>query len=515
MLKSLHCIMLITSILSVSLFGNENIGLTKEIENRRESVVCAVETGNMSAENESEEGFFLGYTDGFWVEEDETVYLLKSYGNGVLELKRNSAREIALAESVLPADVISYMDKLYVFDDILSELQIYTKQGEFLVRSKIELKKDYVKGLAVAEEGVVVLTYDGQRIYVNPETGKQKKLKKQELPLVDVADYDYAEYVGTDEEGTVYSVHTTLVQDCSVISGELTLRAVSAEGELLGCYVLPVEEYKYLPGQYVQIMGNGNIYLLVPGENSVEVRKVALKETMVSRIDSISEAAEEKESVYAAESRYRKRIGTACTEKIRISRDEVKERSKDMAEYRWTLTKTNTQTAKSEKGVVLPREIAAVKKAHAGDADWSEKLTGIPYCWGGFHALDVGTKNQTFKKAIDKKFVAGNINPEGYYKYMTAGLDCSGFVSAAFGFKTKQSTKGLSDLGSKVSDVRKMEQMDILVYPGEHVIFFCEWINETTMLVSESAAREGKVVIHPKSLNELVVGGTYQMRSPW
>ena len=66
-----------------------------------------------------------------------------------------------------------------------------------------------------------------------------------------------------------------------------------------------------------------------------------------------------------------------------------------------------------------------------------------------------------------------------------------------------------------ISDIKKMEQMDLLVYPGEHVIFFYEWMNDTTLLVSESAAREGKVIVHPKTLNELVVGGTYQMRSPW
>ena len=142
-------------------------------------------------------------------------------------------------------------------------------------------------------------------------------------------------------------------------------------------------------------------------------------------------------------------------------------------------------------------------------------MTGIPYCWGGFNAIDVGVSGRTFKNALEKKYVAGNIDTNGYFKYMTAGLDCSGYVSAAFGLKEKQSTKGLSDIGSKISDINKLEQMDMLVYPGEHVIFFMEWINDSTMLIGESARREGKVIIHPKSLNELVVNGMYQMRSPW
>ncbi len=515
MLKGLQSIVLLSFVLSVSLFGDENIGLTKEIDNQREGIIYTVENNRTYAEDEAEDRITSDYSDGFWVEEDETVYILKSYENRVLEMKKNSTREIVLSETVLPADVVCSKERLYVFDDILLELQIYTLQGELLVRSKIELENDYVKCLQKAEEGVVVLTHRNQRILVNPETGKQKKLKVQELPLVDVAEYDYAEYVGTDEEGTVYAVYTQLVKDCSIISGELVLRAVSAEGDVLGCYVLPVEEYLYLPGQYIHVLDNGNIYLLVPTESALEIRKISIKETMESHMDSIEEAAVETESLYAAESKYRKKLGTACTEKIKLSRKEVMERSRVMAEYEWTLKKTNTQTSKSEEGVVLPREIAAARETNEGKSSWSVTMTGIPYCWGGFYALDVGVKNITFQKAIDKKYVAGNISPDGYYKYMTAGVDCSGFVSAALGFKEKQSTKGLSDLGSKVSDVRKLEQMDILVYPGEHVIFFCEWINDTVMLVSESATREGKVVIHPKSLNELVVGATYQMRSPW
>ncbi len=502
MFKSLQCAMLTASVLAVSLFGGKNIGLTKEIENMREGVIYTLEEEQV-------------YTDGFWVEEDETVYLLKSYESSVMELKKKSTREIPLSASVLPADVISLEDNLYVFDDILYELQIYTKQGELLVRSKIELKEDYVKGLTLTEDGVAVLTYGGHAITVDPETGKQNIRKIEAEASVDAADYDFAEHIGTAEDGSVYAVHTTLVQDCSIISGELELRVTSAEGEFLGSYVLPVQEYAYLPGTYAQVLPNGNIYLMVPTEQSVEIRKIALKETVESQMEAISETVTEKESAYTADTRYRKRNGLSCTEKVDVSRDEAWKRAREMAEYQWTLKKTHTLVSKSEKGVVLPREIAAIKEANKETNSWSATITGIPYCWGGFYALDVGFKERTFQTVIDKSYVAGNINPEGYYKYMTAGLDCSGFVSATLGFGGKQSTRGLSDLGSKVSDVRKMENMDILVHPGEHVIFFCGWVNETTMLVCESAVREGKVSVHPKSLNELVVNSRYQMRSPW
>lgn len=510
MIKGLQCVALIASILSVSLFGDKNIGLTNEIDNLRESVVCVVQN-----RTEEKNQTVIEYTDGFWVEEDETVYLLASYAGQVLEIKNNEIREIPLSAAVLPADIVSYDNLLYVFDDILSELQVYTKQGELLLQSEVQAEANYVKQLVVTDEGVAVQTYGNQLIYVNETNGIWMVEDGEVPPKIKNDAYDFSEYIATDVDGTIYSVYTKLVKKSSVLSGELTLRAVSAEGDYVGSYVLPVDEYAYLPAKYIHVQNNGNIYLLVPTAASVEVRKIALKEEMESKLPERTEGAAQLECDYAAETRYRVSVGTACKEKVKLSREEVWERAQVMAEYKWTLKKTHTQVSKSEKGVILPREIAAIMKQNSDKSSWSVKMTGIPYCWGGFFSPYSGFKGKTFKDAINKKYVAGNISPDGYYKYMTAGLDCSGFVCAALGFDSKHSTSGLLDFGSKVTDVKKLEQMDLLVYPGEHVIFFCEWMDDTTMLVAESAAREGKVVIHPKSLNELVVNGKYQMRSPW
>ena len=518
MIKSLQCMALVTSILSVSLFGGKNIGLTNEIDNLRENIVCVIQnrTEEETAEKtEEKKQITLEYTDGFWIEEDETVYLLASYERQVLEIKKDRIREIPLSMTVLPADIVSYDDHLYVFDDILSELQIYTKQGEMLLQCEIEPEDDYVKQLLVTEEGVAVLTYGNQLIYVNETTGVWMIADAEPVPVGKSAGYDYIEYVATDAKGTVYSVHTKLVKKNSLLSGELTLHAVSAEGEELGCYVLPMEDYAYLPSKYIQVQDNGNIYLLIPTATSVEVRKIALKKEPDSKLQSRLEQAVQLECDYAAESRYRVSVGTASREKVKLTREKVWERAKNMAEYEWTLKKTHTQIAKSEKGVVLPREIFAIMEKNSDKSSWSEAMTGIPYCWGGFHSPYSGFKGKTFQDAINSKYVAGNISANGYYKYMTAGLDCSGFVSAALGLKSKQSTSGILDFGSKVTDIKALEKMDVLVYPGEHVMFFCGWVDETTLLVAESAAREGKVVIHPKSVNELVVNGRYQMRSPW
>ena len=97
MIKGLHYIALVASILSVSLLEGRNIGLTKEVENLRECVICSIDkpvANEEDTENEvSEETITLGYTDGFWMEEDETLYLLATYDCEVLEVSGESSEK--------------------------------------------------------------------------------------------------------------------------------------------------------------------------------------------------------------------------------------------------------------------------------------------------------------------------------------------------------------------------------------------------------------------------------------
>ncbi len=516
MIKGLQYAMLISAVVSVSLFDGMKVGLTKEIDNMREGIVCAIEYNDGDTElSEEEQSDAIGYTEGFWVDEDERVYLLTPAKKQVLEVIGGKIRKIELFATILPADMITDDDNIYIFDDILSEVQIYTKQGELLLQSNIALTDDYVKQFLKTDTGVVISTYHNKWITINPKTGEQTVTEGESVPDVKLEEYDFSEYIATEANGTVYSVHTKLVENSAIVSGELILKAVSADGICIGSYRLPVEEYEYLPRHYIQVRKNGNVYFLVPTENGVEIRKIALKESTQSKLQELAENAEQTDRNYAANSTYRKRIGASCKEKVYVTRERALERAVEIAEYSWVLKATHTWLPKAESNVTLPKEVETYRKQNEGNSSWSVEMKGIPYCWGGFYAVDGGVGGKSFQNVLNRGYIAGNVNTEGYYKYMTAGLDCSGFASAVLGLNEKQSTKGLSDVGTKRTDIREMEQMDYFVYPGEHVLFFCDWIDDTTMLVAESAVREGRAEIHPKSINELVVNGKYQMRSPW
>lgn len=509
MIKGLQYILLVSSAISISLLGGKNIGLTKEIDNRRECVICEVETPAKDTEEnaEQETKLTMQYADNFWVTGDETVYLLDTYGNCVLEVSKEESRMIPLSGTVLPGDITVCGEKLFIYDDALSELQIYTVQGELLARSKVALAEDYVKQLNCLDGEVLLFTYGSKWYTVNQENGSLVLCAEKQVPQFSVGDYNYAEYIETDEDGTVYTVHTKLVENCSIIAGELTLRAASADGAILGSYIFPVQEYEFLPDRYVQVHQNGNIYVMVPTETFVEVRKIALKDTVESKLAEISEQVMELEAKYAEK-------GTTSAA-IQYSREEVYARALEMIEYTWTLKPKNTLYWYWDKHVKLPREIEAIRQENKEKSSWSVSMTGIPYCWGGHHCLEWGNAGYTFQGALNAGFIAGNIDTSDYYQYKSAGVDCSGFVGDALGFKVKKSTSGLAKIGSKRNDIKTMELVDILVSPGDHVIFFCDWIDDATLLLAEATLREGKTVLHARSLNEFVVYAKYQMRSPW
>ncbi|WDC83208.1 hypothetical protein PL321_10385 [Caloramator sp. mosi_1] len=92
-----------------------------------------------------------------------------------------------------------------------------------------------------------------------------------------------------------------------------------------------------------------------------------------------------------------------------------------------------------------------------------ELVSGIPYCWGGYISLDMSNQPQikNFKDALDKGLVAGNINTNGGYKPLTAGLDCSGFVGAVYKLPIKVSTQMLDDYFHPIK-FEDLKPMDII-----------------------------------------------------
>ena len=159
---------------------------------------------------------------------------------------------------------------------------------------------------------------------------------------------------------------------------------------------------------------------------------------------------------------------------IPITRGQVEQRALDMINLNWTFT--NTKNAVIDpiyaSDVTLPKQLSSAGIIQS---------TGIPYDWGGFDSQDSNSFNEPWKNfldAVNQGAYTGNVNAHAGLGHImgTAGLDCSGFVQAAFNIKDyKQSTSTLLNNYFIPISLSDLKHMDILDYPGNHVVIFDCW----------------------------------------
>lgn len=164
----------------------------------------------------------------------------------------------------------------------------------------------------------------------------------------------------------------------------------------------------------------------------------------------------------------------------RISRSLAFSRGMDIINYVWNYN-VNINGLARHKSAALPNYLKGVKTA---------TTTGIPYCWGGYLSLDKSDNPdvKNFQEAIKKGYAAGNINCIGEYKADTAGLDCSGFVCAAFNIPNRYGTGLLSKYFEPIS-YKDLKPMDILNCQAEHVFIFLKETDDKKGILTMEAAR--------------------------
>lgn len=157
-----------------------------------------------------------------------------------------------------------------------------------------------------------------------------------------------------------------------------------------------------------------------------------------------------------------------------ISRSQVEQRAINIMDLTWIYSsdRNNRIDSQYSNSVTLPKQFQGITTA---------QFTGIPYNWGGIDGIDTNSYNApwtSFLDAVSKGAFTGNVNSKAGLGYVTgtAGMDCSGFVQAAFNIKDyKQSTTTLLNNYFNKIDLNSLQHMDILDKPGDHVVIFDRW----------------------------------------
>ena len=181
-----------------------------------------------------------------------------------------------------------------------------------------------------------------------------------------------------------------------------------------------------------------------------------------------------------------------------ISRTDAYNRGMSIINYIWDYDFAKNGTEK-EGSIVLPSYLKEKK---------SKKVSGIPYCWGGYISVDISNQTdvENFSDAIIKGYTAGNVKSSGKYQFFTAGLDCSGFVCAVYNLPVKCSTQTLYHYFTKIN-FKDLKPMDIINCEKNHVLIFLKNTADGKGIITmeESATRE-KSVIGYRSYNDIKKG---------
>ncbi|MCH5184156.1 MAG: hypothetical protein J1E00_08275 [Oscillospiraceae bacterium] len=201
--------------------------------------------------------------------------------------------------------------------------------------------------------------------------------------------------------------------------------------------------------------------------------------------------------------------------------DTVFSRAQEMTQIKWNLSEENIKRLTNTK---RPTYIDEIVTANGGKAN-NASMVGIPYCWGGFNGLDTNGTSENHIKFVDvivrTGIMAGNIKAVyndqgvGFHVDHTGGLDCSGYVSAAFGLTTKKGTSTILEYCDKVSEPQKG---DLLNKSGSHVILIYEVKKGGPYTIYECSAEDvektKKRVITQDEFDEYVDVKNYEIYRP-
>ena len=279
------------------------------------------------------------------------------------------------------------------------------------------------------------------------------------------------EFLEIDDEGQMF----LFVENIPSTRDDLASASVarySAKGGFEGVYDLPLSESVGLSRRFVTVSPEGDVYFLLTRKTGVDVvgvgfRKIAGRSPvidhpggrLIARSDSKRWAL-----ISALRPLTRKRVvDTAFA--FEGVRWQVSERA-----YGAEPDQTCTGFRRGRRPAYL-----AGKAGHV--------VRGIPYCWGCHGSLP------TILRKLESGILAGNVCTRNDPRTDVAGVDCSAFVSAAWGLASHFTTIAIPAITRPLDDPWSLLPGDALNKPGSHVMLFLRFTADRKIEVMEAAPR--------------------------
>jgi hypothetical protein len=305
------------------------------------------------------------------------------------------------------------------------------------------------------------------------------------------------EFLEIDNSGRMF-VLTENIPDSSKRAASAFVVRFSPQGVQESIYDIPFQESVALSRRFIAISPDGDVYFLRSRKSEVDVVGVGSRNVRPTAvIDNPSQPRLADNEARIA--------GKGPLAAVRpLTRQQVVQTAFGFEGLQWRLAPANYGPDPDTTCTGFNR----IRRPGYLSGKLNQEVRGVPYCWGCH-----GSLNQ-FRTRIANGTLAGNVCTHNDPRTDVAGVDCSAFVSAAWGLANHFTTAAIPAITTELANPWDLQPGDALNKPGTHVMLFLRFTPDRKAEVMESSTGgcNGRVCRNVYPLASLLARGFKPVR---
>ena len=301
------------------------------------------------------------------------------------------------------------------------------------------------------------------------------------------------EFLEIDHSGRMYVFAENIPVSGGMV-GAFVARYAPA-GTLEGVYELPLSNVP-LSRRFVTVSGEGDVYFLRTQSTEVEVLGLGFRRLPGAEVVDIRTGTPLRPSTSSEH-------GPVAAVRP-LTRQRVIETAFAFEGIQWTV---NTGNYGRDPDTACAGFANRVRRPWYLQGKLGQQVRGVPYCWGCMGSFE------QIRSKLERGALAGNICTHSAPRSDTVGVDCSAFVSAAWGLATHFTTSAIPAITQPISNPMDLRPGDALDKPGSHVMLFLRFTsNHMAEVIEASGACNARVCRNVYPLASLLARGYIPVR---
>jgi hypothetical protein len=245
---------------------------------------------------------------------DGVVYILDTQGKKVIVTDENGTKYYSLFNVRYPKDILVKDENVYILDAWVTEGSIIRydlafneiERCDFKVNTdmyshlemfdgKVALTSNYTGIQFILENNSLIASKDGGDV-VAAEDGFVNVYHNGKNYRVSRASNDFINFLAESNNELVYS-RTKVVNNCSILTGEITIEKCNTEGRFVAGIALTKNEDHAWPNKYVDVDGD-KIYYMECTKEKTTIYEIYFGSTFVSNFKEIEKKALEEDALF-------------------------------------------------------------------------------------------------------------------------------------------------------------------------------------------------------------------------